>query len=145
MILMISVILFEFFIFCSSQEIVSKPRNISLYPICINDEDCYIISDTKEEQYLCFQYMCYPWKKSDTGFRQCRRSSECKNLTVAEGGRGDDGQCFRHPDRRNVHIGICMEQRQVSQEFCICSKVLKLSANFSTFKNFLLQRNSSML
>jgi len=116
MIFMISV-LCGLFILCSSQEITNKPRNILLYPVCINDEDCYIISNTREEQYLCFQYMCYPWRQSDTGFRQCRRSSECRNLTVEEGGSGEDGQCFRHPDRRNVHIGICMDKWETVQCF----------------------------
>ena len=89
------------------------PRNISLYPPCVNDDDCLIISDQMEEQYLCFQYMCYPWKQRETDFRKCRRSSECQNLTIEEGGSQDfvDGRCYRHPDRRNVYLGICLDAR----------------------------------
>ena len=70
-----------------------------------------MISDTEEEQFLCFQYMCFPWRRAgDTGpFMRCRRGSDCRGLQAEEG----EWDCWRHSDRRNVHTGICLEKRSV--------------------------------
>jgi len=81
---------------------ISSLRNISLYPPCAYDEDC--VSDHK-----CMQYMCYPWKTS-TGFRWCSKDDDCENLPVTDGGDGSNGLCFRHPDKDNIHFGICLKK-----------------------------------
>ena len=41
-------------------------------------------------------------------------------------------QKWKNPDRRNVHIGICMDQRQVSQQFC--SNVFKTFCQLQHFQ-----------
>ena len=86
-------------------------RNTTVFPACVNDADCGPVSSSRGEEYRCFQYMCYPWRRRDTGFRPCRRSSDCVRLEREEGGTGEDGTCWRHSDRRNVHIGLCLDKR----------------------------------
>ena len=89
----------------------ARPRNITAHPACVNDGDCAVLSSGRGEDYRCFQYMCYPWRTTDTAFRHCRRTSDCRRLQEAEGGLGEDGACWRHPDRRNVHSGICLDKK----------------------------------
>ena len=122
--------LMSFLLFAKNSSVKAVRRNISQYPVCINDEvkqptayisglkpdcfqDCLIISDTEEDQFLCFQYMCFPWRREETSpFMRCRRGSDCRGLQTAEG--GQEWDCWRHSDRRNVHTGICLEKRSVS-------------------------------
>ena len=40
-------------------------RNISAFPVCIADNDC-------QDDFKCFQYMCYPWNR-------CRECSHKHN------------------------------------------------------------------
>ena len=90
----------------------SRPRNMTAHPACVNDEDCAGLSEARAEDYRCFQYMCYPWRREDSAsFRHCRRTSDCRGLEEEEGGLGEDGTCWRHPDRRNVHSGICLDKK----------------------------------
>ena len=95
------------------QENVTSIRDIERFPVCVTDEDCDDISDKKHVSYKCFQYMCFPWKSPSEAkpFRSCKRRSDCKGLSAAEGGVGRDGDCYRHQDRRNVFSGICLGQR----------------------------------
>merc|ERR550519_2365715 len=55
--------------------------------------------------------MCYPIQEQspDSPFRSCSHASDCKDLQPQEGG---DGECFRHHDRRKVHVGICLSERE---------------------------------
>lgn len=80
----------------------SALRNISVYPPCATDGDC-------ATDHKCMQYMCYPWKTS-TGFRWCSKDDDCESLMRREGGDGNNGLCFRHPDRDNIHFGICLQK-----------------------------------
>lgn len=75
-------------------------RNLSLFPVCVRDQDC-----TKDR--ACFQYMCLPWQSS-TGFRWCSDHSDCTDLTRREGGTGKNGHCFKHQDTNNIQFGICL-------------------------------------
>ena len=88
-------------------------RDVSEYPACVTDEDCLTVSEERQEDYKCFQYMCYPWKrgKRDGAFRTCKRRSDCQHLLLEEGGNEEDGDCYRHPNRRTVHTGICLDKR----------------------------------
>ena len=45
-------------------------RNLSLYPACVTDQDCGVVAAEREEDYRCFQYMCYPWAATQGPFRQ---------------------------------------------------------------------------
>lgn len=103
--------LMSFLLLAKNSSVKAVRRNISQYPVCINDEDCLIISDTEEDQFLCFQYMCFPWRREEISpFMPCRRGSDCRVLQTAEG--GQEWDCWRHSDRRNVHTGICLEKRE---------------------------------
>ena len=42
-----------------------KARNITVFPPCVSDQDCTELSSTHKEDYRCFQYMCYPWRRED--------------------------------------------------------------------------------
>lgn len=94
-------------------------RDIVKFPVCVTDDDCDNISDKKHESYKCFQYMCYPWNNKAQGqpFRTCKRRSDCKALSSAEGGDGGNGDCFRHQDRRNVFSGICLSDSDMKPCF----------------------------
>merc|ERR1719397_1041120 len=50
--------------------------------------------------------MCFPWAETEavTDWTACRRSSDCS------AGR----ECYRHPDRRSVHTGICLHTREAT-------------------------------
>ena len=88
-------------------------RDLEDYPVCVTDEDCLDISTETEKDYRCFQYMCYPWNDSEMGgvFRKCQAKDDCKEMGEEEGGDGGDGDCFRHPDRKQVLSGICLHQK----------------------------------
>merc|ERR1711892_1172662 len=94
-------------------------RDPKVFPVCVTDEDCDGMTNEHGDDYKCFQYMCYPWNKKGEGapFRGCKRRSDCSGLTEEEGGDGEDGDCFRHQDRRNVFTGICLEKRQNTRCF----------------------------
>ena len=42
--------------------------------------------------------------------RWCSKDEDCEELTVREEGDGSNGLCFRHPDRDNIHFGICLKK-----------------------------------
>merc|ERR1712212_562835 len=96
----------------NTQEVIL--RDPAVFPVCVTDEDCEDMTNQHGFNYKCFQYMCYPWNKEgdDAPFRSCKRRSDCGALTKEEGGSGDDGECFRHQDRRNVFTGICLDKRE---------------------------------
>jgi len=95
---------------------VSPPqsRDLERFPACVTDSDC-----KAEEGYKCFQYMCFPWNSPDlrAPFRTCKRRSDCTKLKTTEGGDGEDGDCYRHQDRRFVFSGICLANREIKQCF----------------------------
>jgi len=97
----------------------SVVRDLVRFPVCVTDDDCDSISDKKQDSYKCFQYMCYPWNSSQQGqpFKSCKRRSDCKDLSPAEGGDGGNGDCFRHQDRRNVFSGICLSSSDMKPCF----------------------------
>ena len=43
-------------------------------------------------------------------FRWCSKDEDCEELTLREEGDGSNGLCFRHPDRDNIHFGICLKK-----------------------------------
>ena len=88
-------------------------RNVSKYPACVVDDDCMAVTQERGDDYKCFQYMCYPWNsvQKKGAFRTCKKRSHCKKLIIDEGGDGGDVDCYRHPDRRTVHSGICLDRR----------------------------------
>ena len=106
-------------------------RDLDRYPACVVDQDCEVVTEQRKEEYKCFQYMCYPWNsdKHRGAFRTCKKRSDCAGLLPRVGGgeegiggedgdeeggnSGDvvDGECYRHPDRRTVHTGICLNTR----------------------------------
>merc|ERR1712106_861895 len=61
-------------------------RDVSRYPACVVDEGA---------------------------FRTCKKRSDCEKLLQDEGGDGGNGDCYRHPDRRTVHTGICLDRREI--------------------------------
>ena len=88
-------------------------RNISLYPVCAEDEDCIDITERSGEEHRCFMYMCFPWNNNQGPFRSCKRRSTCVQLSESEGGDGGDGECYRHHSRRNVLKGICVQKEEM--------------------------------
>ena len=42
--------------------------------------------------------------------RWCSKDEDCEELTPREEGDGSNGLCFRHPDRDNIHFGICLKK-----------------------------------
>ena len=88
------------------------------YPPCLQNEDCkknHLLQD-----HACFQYFCYPWKKTsedrpggeeeeeeDAPLKLCRKSKQCS-----------EGQtCFRNYNRRGVSNGVCLDKAEV--EDCV--------------------------
>ena len=45
--------------------------------------------------------------------RWCSKDDDCENLPVTDGGDGSNGLCFRHPDKDNIHFGICLKKMWV--------------------------------
>lgn len=109
-----------------------KARNITVFPPCLSDQDCAELSSIHLEDYRCFHYMCYPWRRRDTGFRRCLRSSDCLSLEAGEGGSGLDGTCWRHSDRRNVHSGLCLDTMETVScyDHSDCSDRLRCVAGY---------------
>ena len=68
---------------------------------------------TTDADYRCFQYRCFPWDDQELQgeFRSCKTRKDCLELGEEEGGDGDDGECFRHQDRRKINMGLCVRQR----------------------------------
>lgn len=101
----------------SGEGAVKSVRNITKFPVCINDEDCGKISSQKGEDYRCFQYMCYPWNNSreERPFRSCQKNRDCLNLPEANGGDGNNGKCYRHFDRRKIQKGICLKESEAME------------------------------
>merc|ERR1719510_2698092 len=71
------------------------------------------------EQHLCFLYLCYPSHSSGNNqqlpYRTCKKKSDCRSLTVREGGDGGDGHCVIHQNTRNGIKGICFPPRDLAQ------------------------------
>ena len=76
-------------------------RNLGDYPACMQDSDCIGLGGG----YRCFQYMCYPWEQGGS-LEKCQVKEDCKGKVG-----GEDGECFRHPDRKTVLSGICIHPR----------------------------------
>ena len=57
-------------------------RDPAMFPACVTDEDCH---STGNEDFKCFQYMCYPWARTDwkkpPPFRSCKKRSHSQRLT----------------------------------------------------------------
>eukprot|EP00092_Neocalanus_flemingeri_P097371 GFUD01124097.1.p1 GENE.GFUD01124097.1~~GFUD01124097.1.p1 ORF type:complete len:339 (+),score=66.81 GFUD01124097.1:45-1019(+) len=90
-------------------------EDVTKFPVCVTDDDCKDMSEQTDADYRCFQYRCFPWNDQELQgkFRSCKKRSDCVQLGVVEGGDGDDGECFRHRDRRSVLLGICLKQSNV--------------------------------
>ena len=86
---------------------------LAKFPVCVTDDDCTDLSEQGDADYRCFQYRCFPWDDQELQgeFRSCKTRKECLDLGEEEGGDGDDGECFRHQDRRKIEMGICVMQR----------------------------------
>ena len=70
------------------------------FQACIDDSDCA----GQGTDYACFQYLCYPWK-DDSSLAVKDKRKPCKSTNHCATGQ----ECFRHPDRRNIYMGLCME------------------------------------
>ena len=90
-------------------------RNISVYPVCVEDVDCQDMTSKTGLDHRCFMYMCFPWENNPGPIRSCWRTSDCVALTESEGGDGGDGDCYRHYARREVFRGICVRKEELVQ------------------------------
>jgi len=70
------------------------------FTACIDDSDCA----GQGQDFACFQYLCYPWK-DDSKLPKTDRKKTCKSNDHCDAGL----ECYRHPDRRNIYRGLCME------------------------------------
>jgi len=70
------------------------------FTACIDDSDCA----EQGQDFACFQYLCYPWK-DDTKLPKADQKKTCKSNDHCDPGQ----ECYRHPDRRNIYKGLCME------------------------------------
>lgn len=121
--------------------LVEGLRDIGLFPVCMTDKDCILVSNTQTRQnmapdYRCFQYMCYPWNwpwKEQRPFRKCKGNIECtakpststistnqgsqdyKDVTKGVKAVPEDGVCVLHQDIENVPHGICLPKREAVQ------------------------------
>ena len=89
-------------------------RDISVYPVCAEDDDCQDIITETGLDHRCFMYMCFPWRNNSGPIRSCKRNSDCAGLTESEGGDGGDGDCYRHHARRQVFQGICVREEELA-------------------------------
>ena len=87
------------------KSVATSMTNPDKFPLCLTKHE------TKGTNFQCLHYMCLPWRKT-TIFRNCQENMECLCLTEKEGGDGRHGQCHKHPDRRNLHGGICLKQNE---------------------------------
>jgi len=115
--LCLSVFINSTFGLSDAQEVLEKDdgtdvtmRNLDDYPVCLIDEDCHEVGDKKGKEYRCFQYMCYPWQEEEEeDFMKCQVKEDCKGMRT-----GEDGDCFRHHDRKKVLSGICLSQSETT-------------------------------
>ena len=70
------------------------------FKACIDDSDCA----EHGAGWACFQYICYPWQ-DDSKLDAKHRKKTCKTDSHCD----QDLSCHRHPDRRNILKGLCME------------------------------------
>jgi len=70
------------------------------FKACIDDSDCA----EHGSGWACFQYICYPWQ-DDSKVEAKHRMKTCKTDSHCD----QDLSCHRHPDRRNILKGLCME------------------------------------
>ena len=78
----------------------AKPKAKVPFKACIDDSDCA----GQGTDYACFQYLCYPWK-DDSSLAMKDKRKPCKKTEHCATGQ----ECYRHPDRRNIYMGLCME------------------------------------
>ena len=83
-----------------------EDKDLKMFPVCINDEDCNRISIGTNETYTCFMYMCFPWETPalQGKFRTCKQPQDCR----VEGSEPEEEVCFQH--KRNVG-GLCVPKR----------------------------------
>ena len=94
----------------SVAQAVKQINDIKKYPACLEDSDCE--TRHKLQDHACFQYFCYPWKKTAVTasakpkpLNECRRNKDC-----ASGAAPNQRQkCFRHHDKRKITSGICVD------------------------------------
>jgi len=94
-------------VICSLSLVLS---DILLFPACLTDLDCVEISTRAGADYRCLQYRCFPWDQQELqgNLRSCKTKEDCQQLGREEGGDGEDGECFKHEDRRKIHNGVCV-------------------------------------
>ena len=83
-----------------NSESLSRFRFPPPFAACIDDSDC----EKQGQDYACFQYLCYPWK-DDSKLLKSDQKKTCKSNDHCDPGQ----ECYRHPDRRNIYRGLCME------------------------------------
>ena len=86
----------------NTDPMISTTSYLEVQPFqaCIDDSDCA----GQGTDYACFQYLCYPWK-DDSSLAMKDKRRPCKSTEHCATGQ----ECFRHPDRRNIYMGLCME------------------------------------
>jgi len=82
------------------QSLNQLKENKSPFKACIDDSDCA----EHGAGWACFQYICYPWQ-DDSKLDAKHRKKTCKTDSHCD----QDLSCHRHPDRRNILKGLCME------------------------------------
>jgi len=68
--------------------------------VCIDDSDCHNLDGGA---YACFQYICYPYENDNMARdkkQHCWKTDDC----------GPNQVCHRHPERRKISFGLCMEE-----------------------------------
>jgi len=100
--------------------------DISLFPACLTDLDCVEMATRAGADYRCFQYRCFPWDQPELhgDLRSCKNKDDCKQLEKEEGGVGEDGDCFKHEDRRTIHNGVCVRSADQCSEPDDCGEDL---------------------
>ena len=86
----------------NTDPMISTSSHLEVQPFraCIDDSDCA----GQGTDYACFQYLCYPWK-DDSKLLKSDQKKTCKSNDHCDPGQ----ECYRHPDRRNIYRGLCME------------------------------------
>jgi len=81
-------------------------RNMTLFPPCMEDDDCKSISAEKGSDFKCFQYMCFPWNDDHLTeeFKTCR-TEDC----------GEDEGCWRHWNTKDITKGICLHKSELEK------------------------------
>eukprot|EP00092_Neocalanus_flemingeri_P057024 GFUD01067669.1.p1 GENE.GFUD01067669.1~~GFUD01067669.1.p1 ORF type:complete len:329 (-),score=92.35 GFUD01067669.1:25-912(-) len=121
-------------------------EDVIQFPVCVTDDDCKDMSEQADADYRCFQYRCFPWNDQELQgkFRSCKKRSDCVQLGVVEGGDEDDGECFRHQDKRRVNSGICMKRSSslLCSEHLDCMDSLKCVNGFCGEEKYLQAMNT---